>query len=128
MTKRGRPSDYTKEKAEEICDRIANGESIRKICADDHMPAGATFFKWLRDFPDFLKQYEAAKQEQAEAFVAEMVDIADNLTGDTQRDRLRVDTRLIFRVDKANLYFMHNRIFVIAGMGDLFAVFLCLEF
>jgi hypothetical protein len=32
--KRGRPSDYSAEIAEAICDRLVNGESLRAICAD----------------------------------------------------------------------------------------------
>jgi hypothetical protein len=40
--KRGRPSDYSAEIAEAICDRLVNGESLRAVCADPAMPARAT--------------------------------------------------------------------------------------
>lgn len=30
----GRPSDFTKAKADEICTRLINGKSLRKICDD----------------------------------------------------------------------------------------------
>jgi hypothetical protein len=36
--KGGRPSDYCAEIAMTICDRLADGESLRAICADAEMP------------------------------------------------------------------------------------------
>jgi hypothetical protein len=38
----GRPSDYTQEIADLICERIADGESLRAICAGDDMPNKST--------------------------------------------------------------------------------------
>ena len=35
----GRPTDYRQETADAICERLANGESLRAICRDDAMPA-----------------------------------------------------------------------------------------
>ncbi len=34
-TKIGRPSDFTQEIADTICERIADGASLRKICEED---------------------------------------------------------------------------------------------
>ena len=36
--KKGRPSLYTYEIAEEICERLAKGETLRSVCRSDHMP------------------------------------------------------------------------------------------
>lgn len=109
----GRPSDYTQEKADTLCAMLAQGISLRTACLSEDMPSVATAFAWMRKFPEFLKQYETAKAECADALVEEMLDIADDGTNDwmekrdkdgavigwqingehVQRSRLRVDTR-----------------------------------
>lgn len=103
----GRPTDYTPQLATEICGEIALGYSLRTIAKTEGMPSVVTMFTWLKKYPDFLKQYEIAKSEQADALAEEMLDIADDGTNDwiekngkksldvehVQRSRLRVDTR-----------------------------------
>lgn len=64
---RGAPSDYTAELATTICQRIADGESLRSICADDDMPARSAVFDWLGKHPDFADQYARAREMSAEA-------------------------------------------------------------
>lgn len=94
MAKMGRPSIYTPELCDRICERLGNGEPLRTICKDDDMPVGATVYSWIRLYPEFLERYEKAKQESSDALVEEMLSIADDENPeDTQRARLRVDTR-----------------------------------
>jgi len=90
-----RPSIYNKKLAEKICERIARGESLRKICKDDEMPVRKTIHLWLldEDKKEFLHQYETASNIRADELFDELEDIADNKKGEVQRDRLRVDTR-----------------------------------
>ena len=45
--KMGRPSKYTPELAKEICERLANGEPLRQICRDDHMPSWVAIYDWM---------------------------------------------------------------------------------
>jgi len=73
----GRPTDYTPDKADLICERIADGESVRKICLDDDMPKMATIFRWLAKYDEFREQYTRAREIQAETLFDEMVHIAD---------------------------------------------------
>jgi hypothetical protein len=47
--RRGRPTIRSKEIENEICRRIAHGESLRHICLDPKMPCRDTFFRWLRN-------------------------------------------------------------------------------
>ena len=89
----GRPSAYTPDVASVICAQIAEGVSLRRICLADEMPALSTVFNWLHAHPEFVEQYARAREQQAEHFADELVEIADDTTGDAQRDRLRVDTR-----------------------------------
>lgn len=103
----GRPTDFTPELAELICERIADGESLRAICRDDAMPCTASVKRWLRKNEEFRAQYAHAREEQAEAFLDEIIEIADDDSQDTSysdsgpkantewisRSKLRVDTR-----------------------------------
>lgn len=103
-----RPSSFTQEVADEICERIADGESLRTICRYENMPARATVFKWLADIKSFSDQYARAREAQADLMAEEILEIADDGLNDTYvddngnkrtdqevigRSRLRVDAR-----------------------------------
>ncbi len=47
--KGGRPSIYSPELAQEICARIAGGETLKGICEDDDMPCARAVLYWLHD-------------------------------------------------------------------------------
>lgn len=74
----GRPTDYTLEITDKICERLAAGESMRSVSRDETMPAMSTLFKWIREHEEFSQQYAKAKEESADALVEDMLDIADN--------------------------------------------------
>ena len=74
----GRPSDYTPELGDIICEGIAEQRSLAKICAEDGMPAPRTVYSWLRLHTEFQHNYVNAKEDQADAMVEDMLDIADN--------------------------------------------------
>ena len=75
----GRPSTYTPELTDKICALLAEGKSVRYIADLDGMPVSSTIFEWLRKIPEFTEQYEKAKEESADALVAEMLDIASEM-------------------------------------------------
>ena len=87
----GRPSSYTKETADEICRRIAEGESLRRICFDDHIPDKVTILRWLQENGEFRTHYTRAREDQAESFFDEAIDIAREHE-DPQKARVIVDT------------------------------------
>ena len=108
----GRPSKYSQELADRICAELAQGYSLRTVCAGDDMPSVKTIFNWFRTYPEFLQQYTRAKEESADAMADEVLDIADNAENDwmvvnrkdgseawqlngehVQRSRLRIETR-----------------------------------
>ena len=78
----GRPSEFNQEIASGICERIADGESLRSICASDDMPAKSTVFKWLTQQKGFADQYAHAREAQADTLFDEMLDIADDARND----------------------------------------------
>ena len=100
----GRPTKYTIELADQMCERLAQGESARSICRDDQMPCLSTFFKWLREHEEFSHQYAIAKEESADALVEDMLDIADNQVGNpviVEGEPLMDDERVVKIVDNA---------------------------
>ena len=62
-----RPSGYSQELGDLICEQIVDGYSVRKIRAKVDMPAPSSVFKWISENPQFSEHYARAKQEQAEA-------------------------------------------------------------
>lgn len=101
----GRPSDYSDEIAAIICERLADGESLRKICLDENMPSRSAVFKWLATNDEFAGQYAHARDAQADTLADEIIDIADDGSNDFMgedekyngdaiaRSKLRVDAR-----------------------------------
>tara|TARA_R100001463_G_scaffold129191_2_gene187957 strand:+ start:926 stop:1312 length:387 start_codon:yes stop_codon:yes gene_type:complete len=92
MAKMGRPSIYSKELAEKICKELSCGMSLRSICEAEDMPDRWTVWDWLRKDQDFSHQYARAREDQAEHYADEMVEIADT-TDDPQRAKLQIDAR-----------------------------------
>lgn len=106
----GRPTDYSEEVAELICERIAGGEGLVKICKSEDMPHRSTVMRWLFKYKEFSDRYALAREAQADFLFEEILDISDgdekdmlldkdgNPTGkvnheNINRSRLRVDTR-----------------------------------
>lgn len=90
----GRPSEYTTEVADIICGRLAAGESLKKITDCNDMPARPTVYRWIREREEFRNNYVRATEDRADHMFDDMLEIADaGSPEDTQRARLRVDTR-----------------------------------
>ncbi len=89
---RGRPTIYTDELAKEICDRIAEGESLKAICLSNGMPSRSIIYDWKRDNPIFSDMYAQAKRDQADSLADEIHYIADT-EPDPAKARVRVDAR-----------------------------------
>lgn len=72
-----RPSLFSQDIANTICDRLAGGESLAAICSSSEMPCRSTVFKWLAEKPEFSDLYARAREAQADALADEIVHIAD---------------------------------------------------
>lgn len=88
-----RPQEFSQKLADDICERLADGESLRSICEDKSMPTRATVFRWLAASPAFQSQYAHAREDQTETLVDEMLRIADDKSLDPKDRRVRIDTR-----------------------------------
>jgi hypothetical protein len=102
---------YSPEIADEICQRLSDGESLRGICGDLHMPSESAVRFWvLDDVNGFAAQYARAREVGYLRLAEEILQIADTpVTGTksvskatgmeiTEGDmiehrRLQVDTR-----------------------------------
>ncbi|EKH3265651.1 DNA-binding protein [Escherichia coli] len=84
----GRPHGYTEEKALEICELVADGQSINKISKLPGMPTRSTILKWFRDVPEFSIMYARAKEIGFEVLADEILDIADS-ANNTDKDQCR---------------------------------------
>jgi hypothetical protein len=109
MPKARRPYQaYSPELADELCTLIAEGKSIRQITELTGMPSRRGVQYWLCRYPDFRKKYEDAMGLWAEFLAHEIIEIADDSSGDfiitedgrravdhenINRSRLKVDSR-----------------------------------
>lgn len=94
--KTGRPTDYTKDMADKICEKISGGLSLRAICAEPGMPARGTVYRWLIENADFQDQYARARDKQADYFAEEIIEIADSAEAESaavSKAKLQIDAR-----------------------------------
>jgi hypothetical protein len=89
-----RHSKFSQVTADKICDGIAEGRGLRAICEAEDMPHAATIIRWLKhdDRKEFRAQYALAREEKADTFVDEIVQIADDAT-DAQLAKVQIDAR-----------------------------------
>lgn len=87
-----RPSEYSEETAYKICEQLADGMSLRKICAQEGMPDKTTVRRWLQQQDGFRTQYAQAREDQADHWADEIIDIADEAE-DAGLARVQVDAR-----------------------------------
>lgn len=104
-----RPSEYTKEIGDKICEIISTShKGLASIAKQDGMPSRNTIRGWVDKIPEFSANYARAKEDQADFLAEEILEIADDTEGDKytdkdgkekidheniQRSRLRVDAR-----------------------------------
>jgi hypothetical protein len=102
-----KPFPWTAAIEEEILSRIAKGQALRTVCADDWLPGVDTFYKRVQSDAGFSERYARAKERLADAIFEECLAIADSQEGDMievdgeervnhdaiARAKLRIDTR-----------------------------------
>lgn len=91
-----------------ICDELEKGFSLRSILRRENMPSSRTFFKWIDEDTEKVKQYERSVELRSELLFDEIIEIADKQGEDVgedeqgnkvinhnivQRNRLQIDAR-----------------------------------
>ena len=77
---RGRPTKFSDELAATICRRLADGESLRRVCESPDMPSRESVRAWLRDNSDFRDKYAIARQDHADALSDEAMEAVRGAT------------------------------------------------
>jgi len=107
MANRGRPSKYSEELADQICEMTANSSKGLDTICESLGISRQTAVNWFDEHPDFFVKYTRAKKSQAYFLAEEIVKISDDAQNDilqtemgsqanhaaVQRARLQVDTR-----------------------------------
>lgn len=96
-------SKYTDELAEEICTRIANGEPLRAICRDDHMPNWTTVYAWINADPELAQRIARARELGADAIAEDTINIIDTPPE-------RVNTPMGSKIDPGYVQWQKNRV------------------
>ncbi len=92
MGRAGRPSRYSPELVDTICDQISEGNSLRSICLDPDMPGLRTVLDWLTKYEEFRDKYARAREQQAEVMDDKILAVADSSTAATAHsDRVKID-------------------------------------
>jgi hypothetical protein len=73
----GRPTLKTPELCTLICERVAKGETLTSICNEPEMPAWTTVHDWKKADESFRQDFMRAREQQAEIWADELVDISD---------------------------------------------------
>ena len=68
---------YTDELGAAICERLARGESLRKMCAEPGYPDRHTIARWTREHPEFREQYEQARLLWADELFEEIAGLGE---------------------------------------------------
>lgn len=89
--KLGRPTEYSDTVFNTICDRLADGKSLKSICETNEMPSKATFYNWINNDKDLLDKYTRAKDDASDALADDIQDISDKvLNGEYEANNARV--------------------------------------
>ena len=85
---------------EEICERIANGESLTRICeTSEHLPSWRTVLRHVQEDEEAYKQYRIARSLQCEVMRDQILDLVQAplpedpklAMAEVQRRRLEAD-------------------------------------
>lgn len=90
----GAPSTYSREIAEEICWRLAQGQTLKSICMLNHMPNITTVFDWEARHGEFAQMSARAREHGTHVLADQCIEIADDPLMDPADKRVRIDTRI----------------------------------
>ncbi len=98
MSNVGRPSLYSDELVDRICEWISEGKSLRSFCRIEGNPGFQTVLDWLNDDDKlyFRSKYARAREIQAEVMADELLEIADDTKPDQLKlahDKMKIETR-----------------------------------
>lgn len=60
-----------------VLDRLADGELLSSICADDHMPSRQAWYRWCAEDEDLAARFAEAKEAMIEGEIDDILSLAD---------------------------------------------------
>jgi len=94
VAKAGRPSTYSEKTADEIVQRMIEGESLTAICKDEKMPPRVTVYAWFDKHPDFYARCARAREALADYLVDEIDELAKTATKENiEQIKIQVSTK-----------------------------------
>lgn len=75
----GRPTIYSQELADSICEWLADGKSLRSYCKQDGTPGISTITRWIVSNKRFWAQYAQAREAAGYAHADNIVDIVQKI-------------------------------------------------
>jgi hypothetical protein len=75
--KGGRPTTYSPALAENICEWIAEGRTLREFCRQDGAPSWRVVYVWLEKEQDFAIRYGLAREMGFDAIAEDTLGIID---------------------------------------------------
>lgn len=91
-----RPSKYSEELVNEICEKIASGATLLKICENENMPGYSTVMTWKNENKEFQDKYARAREDRADFRFDEIDQILSEDMKDivsVQRAKLKIDAK-----------------------------------
>lgn len=86
-----RPSDYSEQMADRICNELMDGKSLVKICDAEDMPHRSTVIRWMAANEAFATMCARARVAQADLMDDKILDVADKCTPETAAaDRVKI--------------------------------------
>ena len=86
------PAKFSKALFDSICEKIADGKSVREICEMPGMPDRTNFRRWCKGTPELQAAYDQAKIDREEAIFDDIQWIADH-DKDPKSAKVRIDAR-----------------------------------
>jgi hypothetical protein len=85
VTKIGRPSKYSEEIAQKICEELSEGIPLREICRQEGMPAWRTVYDWMWRNEALSTAIAHARDIGYDKMAEECLHIADNIQIGTKK-------------------------------------------
>lgn len=98
----GHPSKYTKEIAEEIVQRLSEGEPLRQICRSDNMPEWRTIYDWMARDSELSAAIARARELGQDA-------IAEDILRELQDEPERILSEGGGRIDSGYVQLLRTR-------------------
>lgn len=73
-----------------VCDHIASGRLVADVCRCVWAPSQRVWFRWVSEFPEVRRAYDAARRMRVERLRESVLDTAHSLVDGADRESVKV--------------------------------------